>query len=75
MNTKASIVEELLHAERSLSGTKAGRELFNTMNIERFKRDRKEWMAMFERAERKRRMFDDMLNGSNDKKKRKAKNL
>ena len=47
IKTKASIVEELLQGERILSGTKAGRELFKLCNAERFKRDRKEWMATF----------------------------
>jgi len=68
LKMKESIAEELLENERELNSNFHGKFVLRNCKIENFKRNRQEWIEHEHGLERKKQMFEELLNDSTDTK-------
>jgi len=62
LKMKESIAEELLENERELNSNFHGKFVLRNCKIENFKRNRQEWIEHEHGLERKKQMFEELLN-------------
>ncbi|ORX54716.1 ARM repeat-containing protein [Piromyces finnis] len=62
LKMKESIAEELLESERELNSNFHGKFVLRNCKIESFKRNRQEWIEHENGLERKKQMFEELLN-------------
>jgi len=62
LKMKESIAEELLENERELNSNFHGKFVLRNCKIESFKRNRQEWIEHEHGLERKKQMFEELLN-------------
>ncbi|KAI8881502.1 ARM repeat-containing protein [Backusella circina FSU 941] len=73
IDSKEKIVSELLKSEYELSSHFIGKGILWTCRIDQYKRRHDEWVEREKGAERKREMFKDILDDTNDKPNKKRK--
>jgi nucleolar protein 9 len=73
IDSKEKIVSELLKSEYELASHFIGKGILWTCRIDQYKRRHDEWVEREKGAERKREMFKDILDDTNDKPHKKRK--